>query len=85
MDFRKKQLYALYRCLEENRERLLGALVADGKTRAEADISDLSVVITELANVLANLDTWVKAERLSVGWRFAMAGDWAELVPVIIG
>ena len=80
--YRKRQLYQLYRCLEENERELLEAMERDGKNRSEATISDLMVVTKEISHVLQQLDQWTRPQRTPVGWTFAMTMDTAEIVPV---
>ncbi len=65
LGWRRRQLRALERLIHENNKHLIRALHADlGKPAAEAWISELSTVLSELANAGRNLERWAAAERV---------------------
>jgi aldehyde dehydrogenase (NAD+) len=83
--FRQQQIYAIYRCIDENQEALLDALVADGKNRDEAYISDLLTVVKEIAYVQSYLRSWMEPERVSLDMAMTLCMDSGEIIREPLG
>uniref|UniRef100_A0A8D2LTX4 Aldehyde dehydrogenase 3 family member B2 n=1 Tax=Varanus komodoensis TaxID=61221 RepID=A0A8D2LTX4_VARKO len=66
MEYRKEQLEALGRFLEERKEDILKALHEDlCKPPFEAEISEIALTKNEINNALNNLQHWMKDESVS--------------------
>ena len=72
LDWRKNQLLALKRMLEDNQEALLEALKADlGKCETEAMVAEQGFLLSDIDHTLKHLDKWVKPRKVStpmVAW-----------------
>lgn len=67
LDWRRSQLKSFQRLLTEGEEELLAAMRSDmGKPAAEARLTDLSFVVTEIDVMLHNLGRWSSPERVPV-------------------
>ena len=67
LDWRREELAAVKRLLDEGEDELLDAMRADmGKPAAEARLTDLAVVASEIDVMVKNLDRWARPERVSV-------------------
>ncbi|XP_069485033.1 aldehyde dehydrogenase family 3 member B1-like [Ambystoma mexicanum] len=69
LEFRLSQLQALKRLLDENRQAINEALAQDlHKPGFEAEVSEISFLITEINVALNNLKTWMKDEHVEKNW-----------------
>ncbi|XP_056408977.1 aldehyde dehydrogenase family 3 member B1-like [Hyla sarda] len=69
MQFRISQLEALNRFLEEKKSQILESLKKDlNKPPFEAELSELSLVKSEINLALNNLSSWMKDEYVSKNW-----------------
>lgn len=67
IEWRKRQLHALERLLEEGEDRLLAALATDvGKPSMEAWATDLGVTASEVALLAKNVAKWAKPRRVGL-------------------
>jgi aldehyde dehydrogenase (NAD+) len=65
LDWRRAQLKAMKRMLQEREQELLDALATDlGKPRAEAWATDIGFVIAEIDYILKRLRRWTRPERV---------------------
>lgn len=63
--FRRRQLEALLRLYEENREEMAAALAADlGRPRQEAMVLEVEFLINDMVNTLQHLEEWAAAEKV---------------------
>ncbi|MEC8233343.1 MAG: aldehyde dehydrogenase family protein, partial [Pseudomonadota bacterium] len=72
LDWRKTQLKALKRMLEENQHDILQALKKDlGKCETEAMVAEQGFLLSDIDHTLKHLDKWVKPRKVStpmVAW-----------------
>ena len=72
LDWRKTQLLALKRMLEDNQAALLDALKQDlGKCETEAMVAEQGFLLSDIDHTLKHLDQWVKPRKVStpmVAW-----------------
>lgn len=69
LDFRKKQLKGLLKFFEKEENAICKALYTDlKKSREEALIAEMSLVMKEIRNHLRNLDNWIKPEKVKKGF-----------------
>lgn len=68
LSFREAQLKNLIRMYQENREAIIKALFEDlHKPKQEAVVTELEYLIHDAENMLKNLRTWAKPERVTKG------------------
>ncbi|XP_053384468.1 aldehyde dehydrogenase, dimeric NADP-preferring-like isoform X7 [Mercenaria mercenaria] len=68
VEWRRSQLMALLKLLDDNRERLSDALKKDlNKSRFESCLMEVDFVRNDLINTLNNLTEWVKPEKVKKG------------------
>lgn len=64
VEFREKQLLALQRCYEENENEMIEALAKDlRRSRQEAKLLEIDVMLNELKILLINLKEWSEPEK----------------------
>ena len=84
LDWRREQLLAFKRMLEDGEEELLAAMRADlGKPAVEARLTDLSFVAAEIDVMLRHLEAWSRPER--VGMPLAQQPGHATIVREPLG
>lgn len=81
---RLDSLFACYRLLEENKDALVDALMADGKCRAEALMGDVLGTQKEVGGLISNLQQWVADEPVSLdlAMRLTMDQAWIRKDPL---
>ncbi|XP_060556422.1 aldehyde dehydrogenase, dimeric NADP-preferring-like isoform X6 [Ruditapes philippinarum] len=68
LEWRRSQLLALLKMLDENRDRLTDALMKDlNKCRFESCLMEVDFVRNDLINALNNLSDWAKPEKVKKG------------------
>jgi aldehyde dehydrogenase (NAD+) len=66
VEFRRKQLEALLRLYEENREEMAAVLAADlRRPKQEAMILEVDFLINDMTNNLIHLDEWSAVQKVS--------------------
>jgi aldehyde dehydrogenase (NAD+) len=84
MAWRRRQLEAMQRLLEERETELLDALAQDlGKPAIEGWLTELQHVSNEISDILRHLEKWAGPER--VGVRAALFPAKARIVPEPLG
>ncbi|XP_031765832.1 aldehyde dehydrogenase, dimeric NADP-preferring isoform X2 [Galleria mellonella] len=69
VEWRRKQLKALKRLYEENRQAMVDALRQDlRRSKTEAILLEVDYLINDLSNTIHCLDEWIKPERPSKGF-----------------
>ena len=82
--WRRRQLEAMVRMLEENETELQAALATDlGKPVAEGYLTDIAYVVSEVKMMLKNLERWNKPRR--VGTPLVAMPSKSRLVPEPLG
>lgn len=63
--FRRRQLEALLRLYEENRDAMAAVLAADlRRPKQEAMILEIDFLVNDLTNTLINLEKWAAVEKV---------------------
>eukprot|EP00128_Syssomonas_multiformis_P001494 Colp12_sorted_trinity150504_noHs@7184 len=64
-DYRVQQLLALFRMVDENKDRITEACKLDlGKCRLEAEIADIGTITNEIAHTISHLKEWMAPEKV---------------------
>jgi acyl-CoA reductase-like NAD-dependent aldehyde dehydrogenase len=79
IEFRKKQIYQIYRCLTENKEQFLEALLRDGKTHYESLLTEFTILEKDISHVLKNISSWTKDDCHSLELLFNLLLDRASI------
>ncbi|CAG8642879.1 11498_t:CDS:2 [Ambispora leptoticha] len=67
IEYRKNQLHQVYKLLSENEEQIIQALANDlSKPKAESLVGELMILKQEIAEIVNNLDDWVKPEKVTM-------------------
>jgi aldehyde dehydrogenase (NAD+) len=84
LGWRRRQLEAMRRMLQEREDDFLDAVALDlGKSRTEGWMAELATVTEEINQMLRHLDRWTKPER--VGVRALLRPAKASIVPEPLG
>lgn len=81
--FRAQQLYNLYKCLEENQEKLIEATAKDGKCESEGFMADIFSTIKEIDYAMSHLKQWMKDEKRSLDAKLTLTMDSAFIRSVM--
>lgn len=80
--FRRRQLEALLRCYEENRDEMAACLAADlRRPKQEAMVLEVDFLINDLTNTLMNLEAWAAVTKVIRSFKFRVTNKHFQSLP----